>query len=275
MKLYLAGIKSYQLDVGLECSVFSDPQLERTIQGIKRDHREPDRRARMPLTRPLLLQLLTSLNTTDYNHLVLKAAFTLAFAAFLRVGEFTYKAADTASGPSFPSWFLTKSSVRLIGATHMELTLPSSKTDPFRKGIKLTIAASHDSGCPVRAMTTFLTADTHRHQLSPLFCIGQVAQLPFTREYVVERLQQLAIAAGLGLGPWKGHSSRRGAAAWAAEVGISEREIQTLGQWRSDAYKAYIQYSQEEQVSLSHRFQVNHPQQRQRSAACLRMGTRG
>jgi len=125
MKLYLAGIKSYQLDLGLECRAFSDPRLERTIQGIKRDHREPDRRTRMPLTRPLLLQLLTSLNTTDYNHLVLKAAFTLAFAAFLPVGEFTYKAADTASGPSFRSWCLTKSSVRLIGATHMELTLPS------------------------------------------------------------------------------------------------------------------------------------------------------
>jgi len=124
-------------------------------------------------------------------------------------------------------------------------------------------------------MTPFLAADTHRHQLSPLFCISQVVQLPFTREYVVERLQQLAIAAGLGLEPWNGHSFWRGAATWAAEVGISEREIQTLVRWRSDAYKAYIQYSQEEQVSLSHRFQVNHPQQQQRSTACLRMGMRG
>ena len=42
MKLYLAGIKSYQLDLGIECSAFSDLRLERTIQGIKRDHNEPE-----------------------------------------------------------------------------------------------------------------------------------------------------------------------------------------------------------------------------------------
>ena len=33
-------------------------------------------------------------------------------------------------------------------------------------------------------------------------------------------------------------------------------KIQTLGCWRSDAYKAYIEYSPEEQVSLSRRFQA-------------------
>ena len=44
MKLYLAGIRSYQLDLGIECSAFADPRLERTIQGIKRDHMEADKR---------------------------------------------------------------------------------------------------------------------------------------------------------------------------------------------------------------------------------------
>lgn len=41
MKLYLCGIKSYQLDLGIECLAFTDPRLERTLQGIKRDHNEP------------------------------------------------------------------------------------------------------------------------------------------------------------------------------------------------------------------------------------------
>ena len=44
MKLYLTGIKSYQLDLVIECAAFTDPRLERTIQGIKRDHREPEQR---------------------------------------------------------------------------------------------------------------------------------------------------------------------------------------------------------------------------------------
>ena len=145
----------------------------------------------------------------------------------------------------------------------MELTLPSLTTDPFRKGIKLTIAASNDQGCPVASMKNLLALDTHRHHLFPQFCIGHQEELPFTREYVVDQLQVLAVQCGLGQGSWNGHSFRRGAATWTAEVGISDAEIQTLGRWRSDAYKAYIQYSPKEQINLSRRFQINGNQRQQ------------
>ena len=110
--------------------------------------------------------------------------------------------------------------------------------------------------CPVEAMLRLLRVDTHRHTLSPIFCIGRHKQLSFKREYVVAKLQKLARHAGLGYGLWNEYSFRRGAATWAAEVGISEAEIQTLGRWRLDAYKAYIEYSLEEQVCLSRRFQA-------------------
>ena len=137
----------------------------------------------------------------------------------------------------------------------MELILLASKTDPFRKGITLMIAASRDFGCPVRAMRLLQATDNHRPLSSLLFCIGQRQQLAFTREYVVKSLQQLATRAGLGHGSWNGDSFRRGDATWAAEVGIPEAEIPIIGRWRSDAYKAYIEYSTAEQISLSRRFQ--------------------
>jgi len=50
MKLYLAGIKCYQLDLGIECTAFFDPRLERTIPGIKPDHQRHERRIRNPVT---------------------------------------------------------------------------------------------------------------------------------------------------------------------------------------------------------------------------------
>ena len=93
----------------------------------------------------------------------------------------------------------------------------------------LTITASHDNGCPVRAMTQFLAMDPHRPQNTPLFCVGKQDQYPFTRGYVVRILRERATRAGLPPGSWNGHSFRRGAATWAAEVGMSENEIQTLG----------------------------------------------
>lgn len=68
----------------------------------------------------------------------------------------------------------------------MQLILPLCKTDPFRNGIKLIIAATNVLGCPVYAMQELLTIDSYRNQDSPLFCVGQWKQLPFTREHVVK-----------------------------------------------------------------------------------------
>jgi len=97
--------------------------------------------------------------------------------------------------------------------------------------------------------------DTHHLKTSPLFCVGRREQLPFTRQDFVEKLQELGTTTGLGQATWNGHSFRSGAATWAAAVSISESQIHTLGHWRSDAYKANIEYSQEERISLSERFQ--------------------
>ena len=98
LKVSLAGRKSYQRDLGIECSALMDPRLERTIQEIKHDHNEPKQRIRTPLTRPYLLSILSQLQALNYDNIVLKAAFTLAFGGFLRVGEFTYKEADRQLG---------------------------------------------------------------------------------------------------------------------------------------------------------------------------------
>jgi len=151
---------------------------------------------------------------------MLGAAFSLAFAGFLRVGEFTYRETDRELGAFFSKWFLTKQHIRIpAGESYMELTIPASKTDPFRKGITLTIAASGDPACPVNSMRRLQAIDYHQPPSAPLFCIGRQQQLAFTREHVVRRLQQIAITAGLGQGAWNGHSFRRGAATWGSTSG--------------------------------------------------------
>jgi len=172
IKLYLCGLKSYQLDLGIECMAFIDPRLERTLSGIKQNHSETDRRQRTPLTRLYLLTILNTLGHTSYDNVVLRAAFTQAFAGFLRVGEFTYRQTDLDTGNAFCNWFLTKSiSLLIAGGAHLELNLPASKTAPFRHGIQLTMAASHYAGCPVMAVKSLIQIDSHRPAHAPLFSI--------------------------------------------------------------------------------------------------------
>ena len=61
LKLYLTGIKSYQLDLGIYCTAFSDAPLEWTLQGNKRDQHESAHQTRTPLTLSKLLRILSHL----------------------------------------------------------------------------------------------------------------------------------------------------------------------------------------------------------------------
>jgi len=95
-----------------------------------------------------------------------------AFTAVLRVGEFTYREANKELGHSFPLWYLTKRSIKVAGdGTYMELTIPAFKTDPFRKGFMITIAATQDEGCPVRAMKKLQANNRHQFPHAPLFVL--------------------------------------------------------------------------------------------------------
>lgn len=116
---------------------------------------------------------------------------------------------------------------------HLELTLPASKTDPFRRGITLIIAASGDIACPVRALRHLFRWETSSD--SPLFQLDGA----FTRETVTSQLRELLTLLGVQ-GHYSGHSFRRGAATSAREAGLTIEEIQLLGRWKSDSYRLYI-----------------------------------
>ena len=133
-----------------DLSAFHSPDLERIIAGVRRLQGEAETQERRPITKDLLLQMLPYLSQRTRESVTLYAAFCLAFAAFLRIGEFTYFAKDRQTA-DFSKWFLTRRSVRLFD-NYLELTLPASKTDSFRRGITLTIADSGDDACPVQAL---------------------------------------------------------------------------------------------------------------------------
>ena len=207
IKKRIASLRSYHIDMGYDTRVFADEQLARVIRGVMRLY--PDTtlpRERTPITREILVQLLSQLDLQTRRGALLAAVFTLAFAAFLRSGEFTYTEEDLRD-ESFADWFVTRASVRFDPeGKFMLLRLPASKTDPFRVGLTITVA--HHPGdrfCPVRMMANYFWVCPPGSMCEPLF--SWEGHIPFTREYLVQELQGIASAVGIQ-GNFTGHSFR-------------------------------------------------------------------
>lgn len=95
IKAYLTGVRSAHIDLGYEdLTVFHSPQLQRIVNGIRRLQGEADSKERQPITKEILLQLLSEIDRSTKHGATIYASFCLAFAAFLRIGEFTYTTHD-------------------------------------------------------------------------------------------------------------------------------------------------------------------------------------
>ncbi len=190
IKGYLAGLQSLRMECTLdkaELKVYSHPILQKVIKGLQRLYGEGDTRERQPITRDILLKLISRFDQTALEGANSHAAFCLAFAGFLRMGEFTYNKVES----DFSSWNLTRGSVSL-SEDRLFLVIPFCKTDPFRRGITLTISAASDKACVVMSLnnlfTQFPKASNH-----PLFTNHAGT---FSRNYVTRKLQEGVCALG-------------------------------------------------------------------------------
>jgi hypothetical protein len=222
------------------------------VRGIKRYMGEKDRKPKLPITFEILRLLVslyaapTSTGTLNYT-----AAIRLAIPAFLRCGEFTVRTTKSFD----PAAHLTRGSVRFepsfAAPNHVVLSIPSSKTDPFRKGVSLFISAAPGaSTCPVTSLKQLYMLDP-RPPESPLF-VGDDG-LPLLRGDLIRRIREDLSSLGLNPSEYAGQSFRRGGASSAAAAGFHDFELQQLGRWRSDAYKLYIEPNRLRLLSLSAR----------------------
>ena len=157
------------------------------------------------------------------------AACSLAFFRFLRVSEFT------CSGSFDPLVHLSFSDVSCDTSGSLHLFIKTSKTDPFRRGLSLSIGASGKPICAVSAVRRYL--QVRGHAPGPLFVLSDGS--PLTP--VVVNCWLGAILSNVGIrGTYSSHSFRIGAATTAASEDIPDHLIKTFGRWSSNAYLLYI-----------------------------------
>ena len=251
IKSYLSGIRCRQIQQGLGNPFATTlPRLEYVLTGIKRVEVRGSNAPRMRL--PITIDILQRLYEVWLGQpvwaegVMLWAAACTGIFGFLRAGEFTVPAA----GAYDPDTHLNLSDIALDSHTCpsvVRVSIKQSKTDPFRQGVDIFLGRSGSTVCPVQALIQYLGIRSSAP--GPLFLLS--TGVPLTRAFLVTNLQAALRKSGLDDKLFNGHSFRIGAATTAAQRGLEDSLIQTLGRWRSDAYKLYIKLPREQLAGIS------------------------
>ena len=134
------------------------PRLVQALQGVKRKRAEQGgtTQVRLPITVDLLekMRAVWSQEGSDDSR-ILWAAATICFFGFMRSGEITVP-----EGATFDtSTHLGIQDVavdRKAEPQMVQITLKVSKTDPFRKGMKVYVGRTNSSICPVKALVAYI-----------------------------------------------------------------------------------------------------------------------
>jgi hypothetical protein len=201
-KKYLGYLRSHHIDNGYNTTIFNDERIKRIITGASRIYQEKPKRERLEITKEILEAMLVNLHIT-HDDLNVR-------------GEFTWSKWDNQS-------FLLHLSCGSVQFVHhgILLHLPASKSDPFRKGVSIPLSKSSDTTRPVSTLE-LLFQKYPKSNTDPLFCRIQGA---FNRKWVLSKISQTLLLAGINPKGYSGHSFRRGAANSALKAGISREDI--------------------------------------------------
>ena len=191
---------------------------------------------RIPITFPILRAMKAEWqkSSAPRDAMMLWAALCLCFFGFLRSGEIVCLTEFSFD----PQAHLAFSDVAVDDRTTpsaLRVQIKESKTDPFRQGVSVHIGSTGEALCPVTALLRYMAA--RGGDSEPLFTWADGHFL--TRKTFVARVRAALTGAGYPAADYAGHSFRIGAATTAAQHGVQDCLIQTLGRWQSSAYTRY------------------------------------
>ena len=193
---------------------------------------------RLPITRPVLHELVKSLRHTNslaFQRYLYSAMFLLAFYGFFRIGELAAKSADCAA--SLVQYKDLKFLVQDDTLRMIKITITECKHNTNKQPFEILIEREDTQPfCPVQALVDYCRQ--RGSDPGPLFC--QQSLVPISVYQFNTELSRCLNFCGLDASRYKGHSFRIGAASHAADKGFSDAQIRTLGRWKSEAFRIYI-----------------------------------
>ena len=237
IKKYLTIVRLLHLEAGLSNPLKENWFLDTVLKGISRDKGKAVHR-KLPITPTILLAIKARLDLSTPLHAVFWAASLVAFFGFLRKANLL---PPSVAGFQ-PSKHLTRRDF-LFTPDGIFLQIRWSKTIQCGERVlhaPLPRLLRHPL-CPVEAILRAFLLTRGAPSEGPAFLYWeQGAFRPLLPAKFISLLKSHLSALGLNPQHYSGHSFRRGAATWALQNGLPGETIKILGDWRSDAYLAYL-----------------------------------
>lgn len=246
---YLSGVKLLHVFMGLDFPFYEAPELKLTLRGLDRLLKHVPSRA-PPVTPELLRALILCANSASLYDLVFSCAFLFAFFLFARISNL----APVSVNSFDPTKQLCRGDI-VVTRFGLLVSFKWSKTNQTGASpLTLPLLCISDTIlCPVRAylhMCSRLPANAS----APAFFTARNSQccIPITKAHFVSVFRKRLARIGVS-NPTKfrGHSFRRGGATWAFQNGVPGEFIQIFGGWASDAYKCYLEFSEEAKLRVA------------------------
>lgn len=246
---YLNVLRILHLELDMANPLQDNWFLNTVLKGIRREKDHPPNR-KLAITPDILLSLKRLLHMTNPSDIMFWATCVVAFFGFFRKSNLLPR-----SKFDIKNCF-TRGDVRR-GQHGLLLQVRWSKTIQYHQReyfVPLIYVPGHPL-CPVTALCALMLLSPGAPESAPLISINSVAgQIVLSQAQFEKKLQSYLTSLGLSSRLYSAHSLRRGAASWAFQAGLPGEIIQTMGDWRSDAYKIYLEISSETKFKYASKF---------------------
>lgn len=248
MNVYLAAVRSLHVMHNLPPPPRATPKIQLALKSVSFVTPPPSQKEALSYQCVcLMIQLLP----LDSQRDMWCAALLLGYSGGLRGSEYTavydYKSKQLVIPP--PKVQSLEFALH-EGIKYMIFTVVASKTTihPFKKFI----ACSNSAFCPVCIMHKYLSVRSSTGLLRPdqPLLVHQNG-LPLAKHELDSKIKDLVCLLGFDPTQFTTHSLRAGAISAGHAAGLSEKDIASIGNHKSDAYKAYIRFDVSHALKIS------------------------
>ena len=247
---YLSGVKMLHILHGLPYPFSEDPLLQLELRGISRMNPHVPVRA-TPITPDILVSVYTMMDFKNSLHLCVWACSLFLFYTMARLGSILPSSRSTPQHK-----VLTRDRVN-FSAEGLLITLVHTKTIQFgKRRLHIPLLKINSVLCPVAAYSRFFMSAPHITSVSGpafTFCEDGHTRLLTTSKFIRTFRKVLTSGGVQHASTFTGHSFRRGGASWAFQSGVPGELIQICGDWASDSYKQYLEFSMSNKLHLAAR----------------------